>query len=494
MAITEAELWQGLEATCVPLLDVEQCPGWTHDGQREVWASDALEVVTCSGTQGGKTALDAPWLLRQIARTAKYYNQIGEGDEESPMSQANYIVMGPELELLRRQAIPYIEDLLERKHKLGVMKGATSGRPSFVFSEYGARRLVGAPIPITIHFLSGEDPQAAESITALGGLWDEGGQQKNKQATYRAFNRRLGAARTLGAKLGVKALGARLWTTTPYVHNWFKRRVVDPAMRGEDGYSYHSWASWVNPGGISKAEAEKQLANGMDLADYQMMYEGKWPRPMGAIFPGFTKDRNTINRRNLPPEINQWPIYVGLDFGTRNLAAVICKLSPAGRLYAYATYFGSGEDCSIHVERIKAKAGGPIEGAFGGSLGERTWRQDFADEGLEVGVPQPTGPDSVAGRIQRHKRAINRGDFVIVDDLDALIKEHEDYSYEVDDEGRVNQNVIVDKRHFHRLDASGYLSGTILGGGEIEISSRRVDDEDDDMDEFWGMKKEWANA
>lgn len=90
--------------------DFEKAPDWCHEGQLEAWEDERVDVIACAGTQGGKTALNPYWLLRECYRTRELAKELG---------YANYIYAGPTLTLLEAQAIPAFESLFCDELKLG---------------------------------------------------------------------------------------------------------------------------------------------------------------------------------------------------------------------------------------------------------------------------------------------------------------------------------------------------------------------------------------
>ncbi|MCU0315854.1 MAG: hypothetical protein MUC92_04620 [Fimbriimonadaceae bacterium] len=426
-------------------------PAWFHEGQRLAWESDSQEIVVCSGTQGGKTALNAPWLLRLIQRTT--------------------------LDLLRRQAIPYFHTLFVERHQLGTLIGADTGRPKFRFSAEGAVRLCGTQVPIVVHFLNMADPESNESFTALGGVWDEAGQATNKELSFEANNRRLGAARSLASRANIPYLGSRLWTTTPYDHTWFKRRIVDPAIRGDRGCSWHNWPSWANPGGISEEQARKELEGGMPLWRWQMMYEGEFTRPAGAVYDCFTS-ANIVRPFPIP---SSWPLVVGMDFGSANLAGVFGAIDPSDdSIVIFSSYWAGSDTLQKHVDVMKTKAGKKPSLVVGGAQSESNWRRDFTALDWPVRAPSLQGPDSVEAGISRVYGQFATKKLKIFSDLTALIDEIQGYTRVVDGEGRVT-SVIQDKSSYHRLDALRYLVGTLRPGSgatQTRRTSRILEDEE----------------
>ncbi len=449
-ALEQEALRRGLRLEKWPRAETaEDCPEHFHSGQIGVWNDETgLDIVACAGTQGGKTTMGAPWLLREIKRTAKY-------GLETPTRRAAYIYAGPTLELLANQALPEFDRLFVAEWGLGRLY--RGNKPVFQFSPEGAKRLCGVDIPISVIFAYATDSGNLESVTALGGVWDESGQQDNKLASYRAYNRRLKAARSMGKKIGVP-LGRRLFTTTPYEWGWFKEFVVDPAIAGNDGFSFHNWPSWFNPM-VDEEECRRELELGMPVEEWQMMYLGEYTRPRGKIYDCFNRETNTCSRFPIPDD---WERSIGVDFGTNNTAAVFLAREesgghPTGRWIMYRTYHEGGKTIKEHSAAMTdGLRGRPI--AAGGSHGEEGTREAYLANGLWIREPYE---NSVEDQIRLVYTAIKTGRLVIFDDLEKILHEIEMYSRELDDYGNPTDR-IRDKSAYHRLDALRYIATVIF--------------------------------
>lgn len=468
-------------------LDASLPPDWFHEGQIKGWQSRAMDIVACAGTQGGKTASESPWLLREIQRCAPLILKLGLG---------NFICAGPTLTLMQAQAIPQFRDLFEGEHRLG--KFISGQKPKFHFSDEGAKRLLGFYCPITIHFAYTNDSSNLESVTALGGTWDEAGQKENKLASYRAYNRRLKAARstTFGqmrdwiladpkrtsqlqwwldsyykAEGPEARFGRRYWGTTPYEWGWFKDLVVDPAIEKRDGFEFHNWPSWMNPL-VSESECRKELDNGMPLWEWQMMYQGMFTMPAGAIFDCFDAQHNTCKRfvatentcpQGIPLEWRRWP---GMDFGNVNTAAV--KIAeeleelpdgrwgkPTGRLFVYQEYAKRGDDAAEHSRALKLGEPRRLIGAGGNANTESGWRQAYSAQGVIL-VEPPKDLRDVEVQIQCVYGSIKKRELVFFDDLQGTIGQIRHMSRELDDSGRPTKK-IKDEQLYHFVAALRYL-------------------------------------
>ncbi len=425
-------------------IDVETPPEWFHEGQLEAWASTAIDVVITAGTQGGKTAMQSPWLAREIQRCGGGIRQLGFG---------RFIYAGPTLTLLEEQAIPTFEEVFVEQHQLGRL--IQGNKPRFHFSPDGLQRLLGfSHCPVTIGFAYTKDSSNLESKTALAGVWDEAGQKENKLKAYRAFNRRLKLARSQG-------YGRRLFGTTPYEWGWFKTYVVDPAEAKQSGFELYKFVSWMNPL-VDEFECRKDLENGMPLWEWQMMYLGEFTQPAGRIYDNFYTDpdsRSMVRPRFPIPDA--WPRWVGVDFGLRNTAAIFIaeELDSSGkrtgRLVRYNEY-KPGKNLSVeaHVAAIKKLAGGvKMPRAIGGSHTEEDVRAAYRMAGLPIEEP---GFSEVEARILCVYGEHAREETIVFSDLSDYLDEKLSYSRELDENMKPTEK-IKDKASYHLMDAEGYL-------------------------------------
>lgn len=418
------------------MIDFEEAPSWFHSGQRAAWSSEAEEVVVVAGTQGGKTSFQPHWLLREIQRCGPEILEYGGG---------KFIYAGPTLTLMDQQAIPAFAELFEETHQLGkLVKGS---KPKFTFSNDGLAKVFGAiRAPVTVHFAYTKDSSNLESMTALAGVWDEAGQKENKLASFRAFNRRLKLGRTLGR-------GRRLWGTTPYEWNWFKDFVVDVADRGAEGFEIFRFPSWMNPL-VSEDECRRELENGMPLWEWQMMYLGEFTRPAGVIYDSFDA-ACVIPRIPIPDE---WPRWIGLDFGLRNTAAIFiaeelsASGSPTGRLIRYRTYKpGQNRGVEEHV-RALLRDEPRLPRAVGGNHAEEDIRAAYRLAGLPV--EEPPVSEVEAGILCVYGEHA-RGETLVFNDLADYLEEKRSYSRELEDGEPTDK--IRDKASYHLMDAERYL-------------------------------------
>lgn len=405
--------------------------------------------------------------------------------------RGNVIFAGPTQTLLDAQAVPQFRDVFEDEGQYGRYVEGT--KPKFRFSAEGAKRLIGVALPITVHFCYAHKSSNLESVTAELGSWDEAGQADNKQASYRAFNRRLKAARsvTFGqVREWIEAdaqraetfawwiaefydeegpdarFGRRFWATTPYEWGWFKSQVVDRAEAKEEGFELINWDSWENPI-VSEEECRKELDLGMPMWEWEMMHRGIFTRPAGAVFDCFTSE-HVFRPLPIPRE---WPRKVGIDFGNVNTAAVKIAIElewlgedaygrhkwgePTGRRMLYSSYKSPNDDVAAHARAIKEGEPRILTGA-GGSHQESGWRQAFRKEGINLIDPPATVRD-VEVRIQCLYGMIKRGDLVVFDTEHEVIEQLQSMSRELDDMGRPTEK-IKDERLYHFVAALSYIA------------------------------------
>lgn len=436
--------------------DYRQLPEWFHEGQRRVWASKATDIVACAGTQGGKTATEAPWLLREIQRCAPLIKRQGFG---------TFIYAGPTLKLLGTQAIPQFRELFQEREQLGRL--VEGNKIEFRFSSAGLMKVLGfSDCPVTVKFAYTKDSSNLESMTAAGGVWDEAGQKDNKQESYQAYDRRLTVARSAtfgdvwetapawwkeryGEVEGRAAtFGRRLWGTTPYEWGWFKAEVVDRAVKKVQGFEFFNWPSWRNPR-VTEAQCRSMLDRGMALWRWLMMYLGEFTRPAGLIYDVFDWDRNTCEDFEVPAS---WPRRPGADFGSVHMAGlIVAEDSENKALYVIREYLDGNKTLKEHADGIRG--GMALSPGAGGSHQEEGWREAFRRHGLPLDEPPVNDVEvqigCVYGEFKSHSLIIFRS-------CVRLIGEAQLYSREIGEDGEPTE-AIKEKASFHLLDALRYI-------------------------------------
>jgi hypothetical protein len=388
-----------------------------------------------AGTRAGKTSFGPWWLRREIEAR-------GPG---------NYIVAAPNYPLLDKGAAAEVEEVFGRILRLGRMTRSPGWQ--FTFTQAGAESLWGPGRHDRTRIIFGhaDDPDSLEAFGAKAAWLDECGQKKFKLGSWEAILRRLAIHE-----------GRVLMTTTPYTVGWLKQEVHDRAGRtgtpqerpGDRDFEVISFESRMNPV-FPRDEWERAQAT-LPRWKFDMFYRGRFARPAGMIYDCFDDGLNVCPRFAIPRD---WPIYLGLDFGGVNTAAVWLAEEPHStptRYYAFRESLEGGRTAAGHVAAWLAP---PHQRrptiTVGGSKSEGQWRQEFAAAGLAVKEPDQheveVGIDRVYGAVA--ERAL-----VVFEDLAGLRDELGSYSRPTDERGEPQEG-IEDKEQYHRLDALRYILG-----------------------------------
>jgi len=394
-----------------------------HAGQWRAWDSVKRFVCVLAGTQGGKTSFGPLWLFREITKR-------GPGD---------YIVAAPTFPLLEKKLIPEFLRYFAKYLRLGRYNRSTK---TFTFSKSGNRRVFGddsAEAETRVFFGHASNPDSLESATAKAAWLDECGQKQFKQASWEALLRRLSLA-----------IGRALLTTTIYRMGWIKKLLYDVWERfgrNHPEIDIISFASTLNP--AFPQEEYDRARRVLPAWKFRMFYQGLYTRSAGLIYTKFDKARHMIDRFPIP---KHWKRYVGVDFGGVNTAAVFYAKNPDKKqVIAYRVYRGGNLTSAEHAKRIKANE--PLLAGFGGARSEGQWRREFGAAGLPLRKPVVKEVDVGIDRVD----AAHANDGVLVfSDLADYLDEKENYSYVVDEDGNVLDE-IEDKNKFHVMDSERYI-------------------------------------
>jgi hypothetical protein len=409
-----------------------------HRGQWRAWQSSRRFVAVLAGTQSGKTSFGPLWLWREIQRS-------GPGD---------YLVATPTFTLLELKALPEFVKHFQQRLRLGRYVGSPVRK--FVFSEDGARRTFGSydpEKPTTVFFGYAEDPESLESATIKAAWLDEAGQRKFKRASWEAIQRRLSIAQ-----------GRVLVTTTPYDLGWLKKEFYDRWRAGDPNVDVVRFDSTENPA-FSKDEFERARAN-LPRWKFDLFYRAIFTRPAGLIYDSFDEGRHVVPRFAIPDD---WPRFLGLDFGGVNTAGVFYAGEPRTRkLYLYREYKAGGRTAAEHtLHLLKDEPGTPT--CVGGSRSEGQWRKEFAAGGLVNGkrvqglpVLKPDIKEVEVG-IGRVYGCHKRDEVFVFEDCEGYLEEKRSYSRVLDASGEPTEEIDA-KETFHHLDAERYILGWLRRG------------------------------
>jgi hypothetical protein len=408
-----------------------------HKGQWQAWESARRFILVLAGTQSGKTSFGPLWLWREIQSR-------GPGD---------YLVATPTFPLLELKLLPEFRRLFEQQLQLGAYVGSPTKK--FVFTEEGSRRTFGdrhdPTIPTQVFFGHAQDPDSLESATAKGAWLDEAGQKKFKLGSWDAILRRLSIHQ-----------GRVLLTTTPYALGWLKAQLHDRFKAGDKTIDLINFRSIDNPA-FPRAEYDERRET-MPGWKFRMMYDGIFEKPAGLIYDCWTEDLK-VPRFRIPDE---WPRYLGLDFGGVNTAGVFLAEDPASRdLFQYREYRAGGRTAAEHARKLLE--GEPrIPTVVGGSWSEGQWRHEFAQGGLPVREPPvrevEVGIDRVYGLIKARR-------LHVFDDQTGTLDQLASYSRVLDGNDEPTEE-IEDKASYHYLDALRYV-GTYLASPPPVLPRKR---------------------
>lgn len=417
-----------------------------HEGQLKAWDSEKRIVAIIAGGRSGKTSFAPLFMHREMKRK-------GPGD---------YLVVAPNYPLIDKAAGPEIQHVFGKLFDLGQM---THGPWQFRISESGAKRLWNHVPDRQARILFGhaDDPQSLEAMSAKFAWLDEAGQNKFKLESWEAVRQRV----SLDS-------GRILITSKPYNLGWMKQLIHDPVIAAKHQHpeiDLIRFDSTANPS-FPPEELERARLE-LPLWKFNMQYRGIFSRPAGLIYSSFDETRHKIPRFAIPDD---WPRYLGLDFGGVNTAGVFLAeelrpddKKPTGRLIAYREYKKGDRSAAEHCyylmkgdEHNRSEPCLPL--CAGGSKSEGQWRREFANGGTVNGqrvpglpIRGPTQPDVEVG-IQRVFSAFALNQLWVFDDMVGLLDELLSYSREIDDMGEPTEK-IESKETFHRLDALRYIMG-----------------------------------
>lgn len=415
-----------------------------HRGQELAWNSRKRFVAVIAGVRSGKTAFGAWWLLREMCTC-------GPGD---------YLIVAPNYPLIDKAAGPEVQSLLERQMRVGKMR---THPYQFRVSEYG-HGMLWPDIPYKrqsrILFGHADDPDSLEAMTVKAAWLDECGQKRFRLASWEAVQTRLSVDR-----------GRALLTSRPYDMGWLKQKIYDPWQSAGGNHpeiDLIRFDSTENPA-FPPEEFERARAE-LPRWKFDMMYRARFEHPAGRIYDCFDPDKHTCPSFAIPDD---WPRYLGLDFGGVNTCALYYARDPKSDvLYLYREYYPrESRTARQHVEAILA--GEPRRPtAVGGAHSEGQWRSEFAAAGL--GVHEPAVKEVDVG-ITRVYAAHVRDKVKVFKTCKGYLEEKATYSYKTDEAGNpLGTGEIEDKNDYHHMDAERYILGWLhrTGGARVGTSSK----------------------
>lgn len=410
-----------------------------HPGQARAYRSTKRFTFVIAGTQGGKTAFLPWWLNREVSLQ-------GAGD---------YIAATSSYDLFKLKFLPEMRTVFE--HLLGIGR-YWAGEKIIELCDPQTRKFLAKraddPMWGRIILRSAASKGGLESATAKAAILDEVGQDEFTLEDWEAILRRLSLSQ-----------GRVCAATTPYNLGWLKSEIFDAWSSGDPDYNVIQFASISNPA-FPKAEFERAQRKMQDWR-FAMFYMGQFTRPAGLIYGDFSSEM-LVDDFSIPDD---WPRVVGVDFGGANTATIHLAEGPASIWYAYLESLEGGKSTGEHVDTHRRNLNGANEYEIvGGAKGETQQRMDWEEAGLDV--MEPIVSDVESG-IDRVTELIKGNRLRVFKSLKGLQDELGSYSRKLDELGNPTDE-IVNKRHYHRLDALRYAAIQILEGGSIAIATARI--------------------
>jgi len=376
------------------------------------------------GTQVGKTCYAPHWMEREMRRK-------GPGD---------YLAITATFPLLQLKLLPEMLFVFETLFHYGEF---SKSEKVFIFHQKRKRKedvvlFPDSDRPTRIIFGSATNPESIESATANAAILDEVGQKQFRREAWEAVLRRLSLAQ-----------GRALLLTTLYGFGWLKTEVFDEWVNGNADFDVVQIDSIVNPS--FPIEEYERAQRTLPDWKFQLFYRGRYAKPAGMVYDCF--DTSSIIEPFPVPE--NWPVYVGHDFGTNNMAALWIAQDPTtGYLYVYKEYLEGGRATYEHVERWREmSAGMRLVKKAGGANHEDGWRGDFTQAGWKIDKPTVRAVDEGIQRVYGFHKTNKL--FVFRSCLNYL-DQKQSYSYELDDNYQPLDK-IADKERYHLMDAERYI-------------------------------------
>ena len=259
--------------------------GYTpHAAQAEFHRTAKRFAVLAAGARGGKTHAAAREFLDRIYRK----------DRPTKTGPLHYWAAAPTYSL--------------GKVMLREIFLALGGQTSPFIRRYGkADREMELIGDVTVEF---KTTDRTETLVAVGldGLWLDEAARAKPDAWLGGLSMRLS-----------DRAGWALFSTTPLGRNWFFDHLVKPAIRGDEGHSFHTWHSTANTAAPAlAAEVERQRLV-LPAPYFRREYEASFDAFIGQIYEDFDLGLHIVSD---PPD-NVKETRYGVDWGFRNPGAIL---------------------------------------------------------------------------------------------------------------------------------------------------------------------------
>jgi hypothetical protein len=219
-------------------------------------------------------------------------------------------------------------------------------------------------------------------------------------------------------------------------------------------WAYFTFSSFANPN-LSTIALDEIIKDMSDLSyRKEILAEDDDVESSWLVYHAFNDAVCKIPRMSIIPE--EWPRYVGHDFGGANPAALFFAQDPAtGYFYAYHEYLpGGGRSTSEHVAAFKEIVGkSNVIKRVGGSHQEEEIRQAYAAHGWPIVEPKfryvAPQVDKVIGLMELNK-------VFVFNDLVHYLGELMSCMWKLNDEGRPT-DIINHEERFHLCAAARYI-------------------------------------
>ena len=380
-----------------------------HPGQVRVDDSQARFVVMQAGTQSGKTCFGVHWLYDEMRRC-------GVGD---------YLAITATFPLLKLKMLPEFLEVFDKILRLGNWRESEK-----VYLMKNRSRVI---------FGSATNPESIESATAKAAWLDEAGQHQFRREAWEAVQRRLSIHQ-----------GRVLITTSLYGLGWLKTELYDRWKSGDKQIEVIQFDSSMNP--VFPKEEFERMQGMLPRWKFNMFYRGQYDRPSGLIYDCFDERSCVVGRFPIP---ENWPIYVGHDFGGSNPAGVFYAQDPAtGYFYLWHEYLPGGVGVAEQVAHFKEITKGKnVVKRVGGSHQEKGWRGDYSSHGWVISESRVKDVEVGISRVYGlHK--LNK--VFVFNDLFNYLDEKLSYSRQLDENFQPTEK-IENKERYHLMDAERYI-------------------------------------
>jgi len=282
-----------------------------------------------------------------------------------------------------------------------------------------------------VHFISAETPDRMQGIHAKGIFGDEAGLFKILWW--------LTAVQRVSFKKGKILL-----FTTPYNLNWLKTEVYDKFLQRDPNFYIINPRSIDNP--FYPIEEYYNAQKRLPEWKFKMLYEAKFSKPYGLIYPEY----KTCRPFEIPAN---WPRYGGADHGYNDPFTVIKVAHDLDndQYYAYEEFYKTGMMPDEMVDILQAE-----DIPYYIDPENKTLNEYFKRKSINVRIPDK----SVMAGLIATNAILKTGKLIIFDNLINTIDEMNSYQYAIDK----NENLIDKPQdgHDHLMDALRYVVNTAI--------------------------------